>query len=632
MNFAQPEVLAVGVLLLIAFTAFLHRADARRIADLARFATHSGSPTRRVESAAMRSGQRRRLGLGAALALLALAGPQVGSDWQETKRRGIDVLFALDVSRSMLAADVAPNRLARARLAILDFTEQLGGDRVGLIAFAGAAFLQAPLTLDHAAFNRTLATTTPAVIPRPGTDLASALEAAARALESKKGNAKILVLLSDGEDLSGAAASAARQAAEAGIRVFTVGVGSRDGELIQITDADGRPAYLKDEKGNLVRSSLDEAMLTQIAETTGGFYVPLGRHGEGMARIREEVLERIPKEELASRMRQKPRNRYQWPLAGALLCLLAELLRQSRGAASAAAALLLIIAAPPALAAEVTGQAHYEAGRWPEAARAFRLEDGGELPTPPTSFAIGAARYRAGEYAPASRAFEAALRSSDPQLRAHALYNLGNALFREGEGSLGEEPQKTLADWQRALDAYAGALKLGPDEDTSKNHELVAHAREQLERRLAEEPPPEPESKPEKSPSPKPPPSPSANEEQDPSDGNPDESDASEPQDERGKDGKNGEEGEDTSEREPTDGDDDSSSPQDQGNDPSSSPANPSGAGTRETDEAEKPGRMAPAEARALLDSLEGEERRLAIPLAEGEEEERSGQGKVQDW
>ncbi|MFP6663264.1 MAG: VWA domain-containing protein [Deltaproteobacteria bacterium] len=619
MTFAQPAILAAGALLLILLAAFLRRADGRRIADLARFAAHTGSPARKAEAAAMRAGQRRWLGLGAALAILALSGPQVGSDWQETKRRGIDVLFALDVSRSMLAADVAPNRLARARLAILDFVDQLGGDRVGLIAFAGAAFLQSPLTLDHAAFTRTLAATTPAAIPRPGTDISSALEAAAHALESKKGNAKILVLLSDGEDLSGAAQAAARQAADAGIRVFTVGVGSRAGELIRISDIDGQPVYLKDEKGNLVRSALDESTLTQIAETTGGFYVPLGRHGGGMERIREEVLERIPKEELASRMRQKPRNRYQWPLAGALLCLLAEFLRQRRGTATAAITLLLVACAAPAFATEATGQAYYEAERWPEAALAFAAETGGE--DAPTAFAIGAAHYRSAEYAAASRSFETALRSSDPTLRARSFYNLGNALFRQGEGTLEKEPEKTLAQWQRAVESYDGALESGPDEDAARNRELVARAREELERRLAAEPPSEPEP----SPSPQPSPSPSGEPEPDSSDDDSNESKPSEQQDESGEEGENGDEDEEPS-------DDEASGDQEGHEDDSSSPEPDEASKTADATEAEQPGRMAPAEARALLDSLEGEERHLAIPLAEGEDEGQPGRAKVQDW
>jgi len=212
---------------------------------------------------------------------IALARPIIGYEWQETRSKGIDILFALDASRSMLAEDIKPNRLERAKLAILDFVDQLEGDRVGLIAFAGEAFLQCPLTLDYNAFRQSLEAVDTNVISTGGTDIASAIDEADNAFQEDK-NFKIIILITDGEDLEESGLRRARVAAEEGVIIYSVGVGTAEGEVIPIRDRWGRLDYLRDDAGEIVQTRLDADTLSAIAEATDGFYVPLGASGYGL--------------------------------------------------------------------------------------------------------------------------------------------------------------------------------------------------------------------------------------------------------------------------------------------------------------------------------------------------------------
>src|SRR5260370_30740280 len=224
----------------------------------------------------------RRLKVGLALLIAAvgllvftLAGPQWGFDWEEAKERGLDVVVAIDTSRSMLAEDVAPNRLARAKLAALDLKKLARTERVGLVAFAGGAFLQCPLSFDDEAFRQSVNALDVNIIPQGGTAIAEAIETAQAAFKEKSDNHKVLVLFTDGEDHDGQAVETARGAAKEGLCIFTVGVGTPNGELLRITDARGRSDYIKDEQGNVVKSHLNEQLLRQIAQATGGFYLRL---------------------------------------------------------------------------------------------------------------------------------------------------------------------------------------------------------------------------------------------------------------------------------------------------------------------------------------------------------------------
>ncbi len=189
----------------------------------------------------------------------ALAGPLIGYHWEKISRRGNEVVFAIDTSRSMLTPDVKPNRLTRAKLAIDDMASQLEGDGIGIVAFAGSAFLVCPLTLDYGAFHESLDAVDIHTIPRGGTNISSAILEARAALRRRPGSDRILILVTDGENLEGDALAAATQAArQDGLKIYTVGIGTAEGDLIPLPSDQGG-GFVKDETGALVKSHLDEA-------------------------------------------------------------------------------------------------------------------------------------------------------------------------------------------------------------------------------------------------------------------------------------------------------------------------------------------------------------------------------------
>jgi Ca-activated chloride channel family protein len=216
-----------------------------------------------------------------AVTALALARPQWGLQ-PDTNQAGVeDLVVLLDCSRSMLGSDVSPTRLERARLALLGFVGAHSGGRIGLVAFAGQAFLQCPLTFDHEAFRESLLGVDEHSIPTPGTDIGRALDEAYQAMD-KETRRKCVLLVTDGEDLERKGIQAARTLAKEGVVIYTVGVGSQAGSEIRVLDPQGTLEQLRDTKGEVVHSRLDERTLRTIAETTGGSYHPLGPLGEGL--------------------------------------------------------------------------------------------------------------------------------------------------------------------------------------------------------------------------------------------------------------------------------------------------------------------------------------------------------------
>src|SRR5260370_11816363 len=280
------------------------------------------------------------------LLVITLARPQWGFDWEEAKQRGLDVVVAIDTSRSMLAEDVAPNRLARARLAALDFEKLAPTDRVGLVAFAGSAFLHVPLSVHDEAFPQSVNALDVNIIPQGGTAIAEAIETARAAFKEKSDNHKVLVLFTDGEDHDGQAVETARSATNDGICIFTVVVGTPNGELLSITDARGRTDYIKDEQGNVVKSHLNEQLLQQIAQaTTGGFYLRLSG-ANTIDQLYEKGLAPLPKTERSANRIQRWHERYQWVLGLAIVLLLVEMFLPERKVARRAEA---IVAATPSV-------------------------------------------------------------------------------------------------------------------------------------------------------------------------------------------------------------------------------------------------------------------------------------------
>ncbi|MEN7972316.1 MAG: VWA domain-containing protein [Verrucomicrobiota bacterium] len=256
-----------------------------------------------------------------ALAIIALARPQWGFKWEEVRQRGLSIIVTLDTSKSMLAQDIKPNRLQQAKWGVRDLVKELRGDRIGLVAFAGDAFLQCPATIDYAAFLMMLDDIYAGIVPIGGTDLFQALEESIESFEkSEESQAdKVIILISDGEGHSGDPLTLLPKLKEEGIRVFAIGVGTKEGELIQTSEG-----FVKDKAGNVVKSSLNESMLEHIALKTGGFYVRSAPGDFGLERVYQQGIAELQREERESRMSKTWTERFQWPLGLSLLLLVFE--------------------------------------------------------------------------------------------------------------------------------------------------------------------------------------------------------------------------------------------------------------------------------------------------------------------
>lgn len=258
------------------------------------------------------------------LSVLALARPQWGFVWQDVKREGVDILVVVDTSKSMLAQDVKPNRLERTKLAIKDLLKKLPGDRIGLIAFAGEAFLLCPLTVDYQGFLLSLNDLNVDTIPRGGTNIENAIEEAINSYKDIPSQYKAIVIITDGDNLEGDPLAMAQKAKEKGMKIYTIGIGTKDGELIQVKGNDGNLEFLKDADGNFIKSRLNEDVLQQIALKTGGVYVKNSGAEFGLDYIYEREISKMEKREFAAEKEKKYYDRFQFPLGLAFLVLWAE--------------------------------------------------------------------------------------------------------------------------------------------------------------------------------------------------------------------------------------------------------------------------------------------------------------------
>jgi Ca-activated chloride channel family protein len=266
---------------------------------------------------------------GLASIIVSLAQPRWGFTLEKRPTRAADVFIAIDVSRSMLADDVSPSRLERAKLAAQDLVNQLDGHRVGLIAYAGTAFLQAPLTLDHGAVIDCIRELDTNIIPRGGTNIAEAIRYTERPFGQGEKENRALILFTDGEELEGDTLRAARDKSSK-LRIFTVGVGTKEGSLIPIRDADGNTTFVKDTDGRIVKSRLDEARLRQIAEVTGGFYLHLEKGVADMDELVRRGITQLKQKEGSESIWREPIERYQWPLAVGIAVIAATMFINER--------------------------------------------------------------------------------------------------------------------------------------------------------------------------------------------------------------------------------------------------------------------------------------------------------------
>ena len=516
MSFGATEWLW-GLLAIPVLTLLFLRAERRSAARLREFV----APRLLAQLGATVSRFRRgvRFGLlllGVALALVSLAKPRWGYTYEDIKRKGLDLIVALDTSRSMLANDVAPNRLERVKLAAQDLINELSGDRIGFIAFAGRAFLQAPLTIDYDAAMEALYAIDTNIIPEGGTNIAEAITLATSTFGKSAIGNRALIIFTDGEELAGDGAKVAKAAADAGIRIFTIGVGTPEGSLIPLTQAGGGTAFVKDRSGQVVKSKLDEKRLREIAEATDGMFLPLGDGPATMRQLYREGIGKLQAGEIDTRTSRQPIERYQWPLGAALLALATSLLinerktarRQVRGVAPKEGGLLataaLILLLPTLSPAAAPGLEEYRSARYPEAYDRFQQTLKKHPQTKAADkiqFDAGAAAYKMQDYGKALQSFSQALLSPDLQLQSRSHYNLGNTLYQRGETQKGTDEK--LKDWTNALQHYEQTLKIeSENKEAKENYEFVKNKIDELKRQQQQ-------------PSPTPSPSPSPQEKKD---------------------------------------------------------------------------------------------------------------------
>jgi Ca-activated chloride channel homolog len=444
--------------------------------------------------------------LGLGFALISLAQPRWGYAFEDVQRKGIDLLIAVDTSRSMLSNDVQPNRLERVKLAAQDLISQLQGDRIGLIAFAGRAFLQAPLTIDYDAVVESINDLDTKTIPEGGTNISDAISLAASTYGKSAVGNRALVIFTDGEELSGNAVKTAKAAADAGIKIFTVGVGTPQGSLIPITGEEGGTAFVKDANGQVVKSKLDEKRLREIAEAAGGIYLQLQNGPRTMRSLFTDGLSKLNPKEMDVRLSRRPIERYEWPLAATVVALSASILIRERKrapiqhlgraplklATATAAVLVLLIAS---VSASVPGLDLYQNGKYDDAYRAFQ----DDLKNHPDStvrdkmqFDAGAAAYKMRDYDKAAEAFSQALLTKDKKLQEDSHYNMGRTL--EERADMAKSDEEALSDLQNSQSHYQDTLKLDPNNPGAKaNLEQVKKKIENLKKKRRQKPTPPPQ-------------------------------------------------------------------------------------------------------------------------------------------
>jgi len=262
------------------------------------------------------------------MAILTVARPQFGSRLEEVKREGVEVVIALDVSNSMLAADIIPSRLERAKQAISQLVDQLREDRIGLILFAGDAYTQIPITTDYISAKMFLSTIGPDMVPKQGTAIGAAIRLASGSFTPGEGKSRAIIIITDGENHEDEPLKEAEEAAKAGIVIHTIGIGSREGVPIPLSTS-GRKDYLKDQDGTTVITRLDEEILKKIAVTAGGHYIRASSSSIGLDEIFSDIR-KMDQSELESSVYTEYNDQFQIFAALALLLLVIEIIIMER--------------------------------------------------------------------------------------------------------------------------------------------------------------------------------------------------------------------------------------------------------------------------------------------------------------
>ena len=487
MRFEHPNILSLLLLVPPALGIFFWWAERTRQRLLTQFVearlldklTAGISPTRRKWRFAL-------IILAVALLIITIARPQRGFDLEEVEQRGLDVVVAVDTSKSMLATDIAPSRLQRAKLAALELMQTAKADRLGLVAFAGDAFLACPLTIDDAAFQQSVQALDVHSISQGGTAIAAAIDEALKSFREKASH-KALVIFTDGEDNDDGALAAAKKAATAGLKIFTIGIGSAEGTLVTMMGADGNSDYVRDEKGQVVKTKLNESLLQQIATVTDGFYLPL-RGADTITTLYERGLAPMPKSEGKEKIVRHYHEQFQWPLAAAIILLLAEFLLPDRKMSKVqglkskiGVATLVMIALIPlgADASPASALRDYQAGNFTNALTEFTKLAQVQTNDWRLAFNAGDAAYRATNFDLAQKLFQPITLSPDLKLQQKAFYNLGNTQFQKAK--LAKDLDGLLQGLEATAKLFDRAVALDKtDADAAFNLAFVKNSVEQI--------------------------------------------------------------------------------------------------------------------------------------------------------
>ncbi|MDP1589859.1 MAG: VWA domain-containing protein [Prosthecobacter sp.] len=447
--------------------------------------------------------------LAMACLVLAVAQPRWGEEKLEIPDKGRNVFIAIDTSRSMLARDVAPDRLTRARLAAHDLVVELAGERVGLLAFAGRAYLQAPLTTDHDAIIESLQVFDHTIIEWGGSNIGDLLDVTQRAIKNLPKSNYALVIFSDGGDADQNLTSQLQKLANAGVTIVTVGVGTEGGTLIPNPEIEGD--YIRDEAGNVVRSQLESGVLQQLATMTGGRYLKLGTQPLNRNAI-QPVLDRLTEQQSANRQTSRPIERFAWPLGlGMLFLMLAWIIsalpRPSARPVVLALAVLSFAPAPSAKAVnvgETLASIFQPKGPTPDDARSA-LEQGDfkkarELyaklleeqrfneSREELLYGMAATEHALTNYDGSVKNFSEALHTPDQKLRTRAHRGLGHTLYDQGARGLEKQPKITIQRWTDSLRHLEAALELDPDnKELRENRDHVAKMLDELRKVIEEQ-------------------------------------------------------------------------------------------------------------------------------------------------
>lgn len=484
LKFAHPEILWYMVAVVAAGAALyaVNRHRSRQFAlmvsrTLARELAPDKSRTKRFVKQSI-------VLLALASLVIALANPQMGTRVEEIKREGIDLFVALDVSLSMKAEDIKPNRLDKAKRDISNLLNKLAGDRVGLIVFAGDAYVQFPLTADYSAADLFINAVDVESVPRPGTMIGSAIEKALDSFKAEDPTQKAIIIASDGENTEGDIKGAVEKALAAGVKVYTVGTGTPEGSPIPLYNAAGvRTDFKRDVSGNVVLTRLDETTLEQIAAATGGSYRRATSGGDEIDEVFQE-LAALEKTEFGVKQITGYESLYQYPLGLALVLLLLEfMLSERRGKVIAklkklipvgATAVLLAILAAPGQASGQTVRAHVAEGneayakmQYPDAEAQYKKALEKNASSKEAQFNLGDAYYRQGRHDEAVKSYASAEALAARKLdKSASLYNSGNALLKAGKAS-------------ESIEVYKQALRLNPADDDARYNLEYARKRQQ---------------------------------------------------------------------------------------------------------------------------------------------------------